>query len=503
MRISSLELKNCLAITELKFKPGKITLIDGTGKQGKTSILESIQKLFTNESERPEFVHTGAEKSETYAILDNGTSIKKYVNNQNKVTTVNVEKDGMKFKSAETVLKSMINENQLNPINLISMEDEKLSEYILSIIPIKVTTEDLEKWIGETPVNIDLNQHGLQVCKAVEKYLYDKRTDVNREVSHLKIQISDIQRKLPEKYNPEDWRNKSLSEKYEEIRKANENNQKIKEQQNIADSSEREIENLRTKCKVEITDVKEKYTNKKADKENTIKEKNDLIEKLKQEIALIQKEVDNIDDNCKEEVKTVTEKYTKLAEERKAETEIANKYVKENKTVDIESLEKEHKEIEDMKMHIRTADDLKEKEKQLKEKEIEANTLSKNVELMRNKPMELLLKAKMPVEGISVNNDGIVLINNRPIKNLSGTERIQFALDIVRASAGELKTILINGFEALSPSDQEEFIKSCTNDEFQYIITRVTDGLLRMLEINENGTIIDTETGEKLNTIRR
>jgi len=122
---------------------------------------------------------------------------------------------------------------------------------------------------------------------------------------------------------------------------------------------------------------------------------------------------------------------------------------------------------------------------------------------MRNKPMELLLKAKMPVEGISVNNDGIVLINNRPIKNLSGTERIQFALDIVRASAGELKTILINGFEALSPSDQEEFIKSCTNDEFQYIITRVTDGLLRMLEINENGTIIDTETGEELNTIRR
>ena len=111
MRISSLELKNCLAIRELKLKPGKITLIDGTGKQGKTSILESIQRLFTNESERPEFVRSGADKSETYAILDNGTSIKKYVNNQNKVTTVNVEKDGMKFKSAETVLKSMVNEN--------------------------------------------------------------------------------------------------------------------------------------------------------------------------------------------------------------------------------------------------------------------------------------------------------------------------------------------------------------------------------------------------------
>jgi hypothetical protein len=502
MKISLISLKNCLGIKELEFKPGKITLIDGTGKQGKTSIVESIQKTFTNTSERPEFVHSGSDKAEMYLVLDDGTNIKKYINKQGKVTTVNVEKDGIKYSSAETFLKGLINENQLNPINLINMDDKDLSEYILSLIPIVVTADDLEKWIDTVP-DVNFNLHGLQVCKAVETFLYDKRTDINRTVRNLTVQVDDIKKKLPEKYDPEKWRNESLTEKYEEIRRANENNSKIKEQETIKNNLEQDIDELRVKCRVDITDVKEKFTNSKKFKEITISEKQNQIEKLKQEIVLLEKDLENIDSNCNKEIKDVEEKYINFANERKQKTKQAEEYLSKNKTIEIEPLEKEHKKIEDMKSYIRTADSLIEKQNELKKNEKEANNLSNKLEIIRSKPTELLSKAKMPVDGLSVSDDGVVLIDNRPIKNLSGTERIEFVLDVVRESAGELKIILINGFESLSPSDQEAFIKKCNGDEFEYIITRVTDGLLRILQIDENGTIVDNNTGEILKSIKR
>jgi hypothetical protein len=151
-----------------------------------------------------------------------------------------------------------------------------------------------------------------------------------------------------------------------------------------------------------------------------------------------------------------------------------------------------------MKSYVRTADDLKIKQNELATKKIESSKLTDKIEYMRTKPQMLLAGAKMPVEGITVDGGGNVLINSRPIINLSGGERIKFVMNIVRATAGPLKIILINGFEALSPSGQAEFIKECTGDGFQYIITRVTEGGLRIKSIDDNGTVRDAETGEQL-----
>jgi exonuclease SbcC len=110
----------------------------------------------------------------------------------------------------------------------------------------------------------------------------------------------------------------------------------------------------------------------------------------------------------------------------------------------------------------------------------------------------LLSQAECPIVGMSIDGQGNVLVNGRPIINLSGGERIKFVMNIVRATAGELKIILINGFEALSPKGQKEFIAECTGDGYQYIITHVTDGDLRVTSISESGTAVDAETGEEI-----
>jgi hypothetical protein len=495
MRISQLKLKNCLGIRELEFKPGQITIIEGEEKQGKTSILESIQRFFWNKSERSgKFVYTDdegtAEKAETYIDLDDGTTMKKYINSENKVTTTSIEKDGMSPKAPETFLKSLVNENQLNPIDLIHMDDKKLSELILSLIPIKVTPENLIEWVGEVPPFVDCNKHGLQVCKDVADLYYNKRTEVNRRIKDLEGEIKGAKAKLPENYDPEEWRNVSLTEKYDAIKEANQKNSLRQSHQAKINNKDTMIESLKNQEKAAIAEILQKSADGKKATEERIAE-------LKRQIAALESELAQADAVCAEKVSATADHYKKLIADTENAAEESQKYLDENSVIDIEPLEAAHKETEEMKSYIRTADDLKAKEKELADKEAESKELTCKIEEMRIRPQVLLKQAKCPIPGMSVDGSNI-LVNGRPIINLSGGERIKFVMNIVRATAGPLKIILINGFEALSPKGQEEFIKECTGDGFQYIITRVTDGGLKITAIDENGTVRDAETGEQI-----
>lgn len=497
MRISMLNLKKCLGVKELEFKPGQITLIEGEEGQGKTSILESIQRFFWNKSERSgTFVYSDedgtAEKAEIYIDLDDGTSMKKYINKENKVTTTGIEKDGMSPKNPETFLKSLVNERQLNPISLIHMEDKELTDLILSLIPIKITEADVTEWLLESPPFIDYEKHGLQVCKDVEKLYFEKRTEVNRRVKDLEGEIKSDLAKLPEGYDAETWRSVSLAEKYEVIKEANESNKQIEQHQAKVDGLALVIEGLRNQAKAKIADIKQKSAD---DKKTT----EDEITKLKQQINILEGKLSQADAVCAEKVKTTTEHYKSLAETAEKDAEKSKEHLKTNKPTDIEPLEVAHKEAEVMKSYIRTADDLKVKQNELVTKKSEAEKLTDKIEYMRTKPQMLLANATMPVEGITVDNQGNVLINNRPIINLSGGERIKFVMSIVRATAGALKIILIDGFERLSPKGQKQFIDECSGDGFQYIITKVTEGNLKITAIGETGKAVNAETGELIN----
>ena len=144
-----------------------------------------------------------------------------------------------------------------------------------------------------------------------------------------------------------------------------------------------------------------------------------------------------------------------------------------------------------MKSFIITADDLKVKQALLAQHETTISTLKDKIEYMRAKPQILLTKSEMPIAGISVDEEGNVLVNKRPIVNLSGGERIKFVMNIVRATVGDLVTILVNGFESLSLTAQEAFIKECTNDGYQYVVTKVNDSDLTIKTITEDGKFID------------
>jgi hypothetical protein len=495
MNISFLKLKNCLGIKELEFKPGQITLIEGAEQTGKTSVLESIQRFFGGKPERSDnFVYsedgTTADRAETFIDMDDGTKMKKYYSKDGKITTSSVVKNGMSPNNTEAYLKGIIGERQLNPISLIHMEPKDLSTLILSFIPIKVTADDLKEWGYEPNPFIDYNKHGLQVCKDVEKAYYDKRTTVNARIKDLTGEIKGDKEKIPKNYDPEAWRNVSLSEKYDAIKAANKVNEDRQVHQVKVDSKEAALEGLRNQAKIAIADVKQESAENKKDTEN-------LITELKRQITVLENELSQADAVCTEKVKTTTAHYKGLADAVEKNAEESTKYLAEHPVIAIEPLETAHTEAEEMKSYIRSADDLKVKEKELADKEIESQKLTEKIEYMRTKPQMLLAKAEIPIKGITVDGQGNVLVYGRPPINLSGGERIRFAVNAARETANpDFKLILINGLEALSPAGQKEFIEECTGDGYRYIMTKVADGALKITVIDESGRAVDAETGE-------
>src|SRR5665648_944899 len=70
MRVSRIEIKNFIGIKELKLDLGKINIITGRKGEGKTSIIQSIQKGVTNQNERVEVIRHG-EEEETFFTQPN------------------------------------------------------------------------------------------------------------------------------------------------------------------------------------------------------------------------------------------------------------------------------------------------------------------------------------------------------------------------------------------------------------------------------------------------
>lgn len=457
MKVSLFRFKNCLGIDELEVKPGKITLIQGKTGAGKTSILETIEKFFTNKGCRPKFVKGDAEKAETYILLDDGTEMKKTFNQDGKPSYVSVVQNGMSPKNVETFLKSLMSDAQINPIKWMELPDSEQNKAILETIPMQVTREELIDWVGEVPSafgkEVDLSQHALKVCKDVENYYYEKRKSVNSELKVLKADVENLKKKIPEGYNADEWRTVSLQEKYEAVTKAN------------------EINSNRIKCQAQIDTVNTRVEAIKTERDLKVKQLEDEIKRLKAD-----------------------------AEERinieQRNVEIAKRYLEKNSGIDIAPLDAAYKEAEEMKSFIKTYDEWQEKSAKLSIVEKEAKTLTDKIEFMRTKPQMLLSKANMPIEGLSIDAGGNVLINELPIKNLSDGEKMEFVMSIVKATAGPLKLILIDGFEKLSPERQKLFMDNALKDDFHYIVTKVTDSDMQIVSINEEGLSIDAETGE-------
>ena len=530
MKISRLSIKNFLGIEDKELDFKKINYIKGEKGCGKTSILEAIEKVFTNKNRRTEIVRHGETESCLYVKTDDGLEIDRKIRTD-KSDYLKVRKNEAAAPSTETFLRSMIHGEIFRPLDWINLSIQEQTKSILSMLEINWTMDQIQGWFSEIPSDIDYdNMHILQILKAIENKYFKEREANNREIKELDIQVKGMMDELPAGYDGEVWRNKKLQDYYAKVTEAQKINHYIEEAKTLKENYESKVNSLnnsaegdKSKIKLKFSEQRQdirdiielskskiqkakefinganekveielskldneleaeyqallqKYTEKKDLKKKEIlsqsEEQKDLISINENKIAAKEQELISIDDIEKAEIVAVDEKLKSDIEKEKIRIGKASKYLEENTPVDIGPLQSQAEEVERMQSYIREYDRMVEiRDGKLQGKKDYSLSLTNKIEKARELPGELLKTAKMPIDGISVDSKGLIRINGTLIDGLSDGEKLDLSLIIAKAQCGELKLICLDRFESLNPKAREELIKKIATDDYQYIIT--------------------------------
>lgn len=465
MQIKRLEMYNALGIKEFEISPGKITLIQGKNESGKTSILEGIEKILYNRNRRVDFVRKGEKEATLYAELDDHTKIDKKVKSDGD-TRSKVIKEGVILPKPESMLKSLVGEYAFNPIDFLGKTDKEQTEILLSLIPMRITEDQLRKWTGEVPL-VNLDNHAIKVLEYLaEKYFYDKRTIANTELKDVTNQIDSLRTQLPDNYDPDQWKDIDLYSLHEKVRVAQDHNQRISEAQKFIDEFA----------------VKQVEINRKYDLDKKTRVEQDLlrVSEIEVEIARLKEELASIKGKQSEAL-------GQIELSREADLKSLNETMKErkdflsiSKVAPVDDLLAEAKRTEEMKGYLNISGNLKKLDGGKSIKEKEAKRLDKLVNFLRKKPAELLSGIKLPIKGLSVNEEMQVSIDGLPIANLSTSRQITLAIEIARATSGKLKLICIDRYETLDQEHRKTLLDEISKDDFQYFISEVTSGNLKV-----------------------
>lgn len=507
-KISRLEIKNCLGITELEVQAGKVNLIRGGNERGKTSVLEVIEKAVRNTKRRARFVKDGADEATLYVALDDSTAIDRKIKADGKETS-KITRSGASIPKPETYLKGLIGDGfGFNPVDFMAKKGEDQTKILLNLIPMTVTDEELMDWFGEVPP-VNLNQHAIDVLTYLaEKYFYDKRTLANGEVKECLSEIKALFEQLPDNYNGDDWREVNIGELWGKVKDAQQLNTMRNQAQDFVDTWDIKMANIDRKYDLQIREQQDLFEFK-ADKarksveddkqvivdeifaiENEISEMEEEIKRLqegiqscKNRIILKENDLKNIDDGLvaariegleKERDASIKAIDERRDEEKKAVQTRGDKacqFLEENPAKEIAPLEEAANTAETMKGFIALYDQMRTKQGDLSVKQANATRLDECVALARKLPAELLKSIELPIKGLGINDEMQITIDALPISNLSTSRQIRLALDIARATAGELKLICVDRFESLDAINQELFLEEIARDDFQYFIS--------------------------------
>ena len=546
--ISFLKVNSFLGVDELELSPGKVNIFKGPMGSGKTSVIEAIEKTFTNKSRRTEVIKHGEEEATLFVELNDGLEIDRRLRTE-KGDYLKVRKSDEGVPSTEKFLRTLVNGNIFRPLDWVNLSVKEQTKSLLSMLEINWSEQDIVNWFGDLVDDIDYSQHILLILKSIEQKYYKIREEVNREVKELNARINALYEELPAEYDGEAWREVKVQEYYAKVSEAQEinrlidmakglqesfndkveaikargekqkanitlnykehredindiialSNSKIERANNFIDNSNNTLENelnkLDNQLESEYQALLQKYSVLKDEKKRevlaAVEEQKDIIAINNNKIATKEQELRSLDEKEEAEKVAVDEKVANEIEKEEIRIGKASSYLKENTQVDIEPLQAEADYVAEMVGYLRDWDRIIEiRDGILASKQAYSSELTSKIEKARNLPGELLKTAKMPIDGISVDVDGRVRINGVLIDGLSSGEKLRLAMKVAKAQAGLLKLICLDGWEKINEKSQNELLEEMTTDEYQYFVTQVTDTESNEVEIEKIGEVV-------------
>ncbi len=482
MKVTKIKIKNLFGISEYEADGTSVELIGRNGS-GKTSVLDAIKYALTNRSERDYIIKNGSHEGEIFIETDTGLSINRKPR-EGKAPYKSIKQGKTEIPAPESFLNEIFTPLQLNPVDFIQMNAKEQNRLILDLIDFKWDLNWIARQFGELP-DVNYEQNILQVLNDIQAEnspYYMRRQNLNREKRLKDDHIKEISADIPNNYQPEKWKNYSLSDIYSKIEAAKEHNNKIENAISLKRSFDNEVRGLEAQKEIELSAM-----NKKADEYKSQLETE--IARLEEQIKSSKEKLSKIEEQKEQRTKAIDAEFQVQKASVNAELEANKKYLDMEKQ-DFSELQKEAETAEKMKSHLNEYERMKSYQFEVDGLIQMSEELTEKIELARTLPGEILKKSNIPVEGLSISDEGIPLINGLPVSNLSEGEKLDLCMNIAISNPSSLQILLIDGVEKLDQNHRDKLYEKCKEKGLQLIATRTTD--------DEDLTIIQLEESVNL-----
>lgn len=187
-----------------------------------------------------------------------------------------------------------------------------------------------------------------------------------------------------------------------------------------------------------------------------------------------------------------------LAEQKQVENdlEIARKSALDLHDESTEELEQNISNIEEINRKVRANLDKEKAEDDAKTYRDQYNSLTKDLEDVRDKKAELLNAAELPLPELSV-KEGELIYKGQKWDNMSGSDRLKVSTAIVRKLNPNCGFVLLDKLEQMDMKSLQEFGEWLEAEGLQAIATRVSTGDECSIII-EDGYVVGQQVPEEL-----
>ena len=467
MKISKIKITNLFGIKEQTLD-GKSIEISGSNGQGKTSVLDAIRYGLTNSSNRDYIVKKGETEGEILIETDTGLSINRKKRTQSS-DYKSIKQNEKEVNSPETFLKDIFTTMQLEPVEFCAMSKQEQNRVILDLIEFDWDLNWIKEQFGEIPSGINYEQNILQILHDIQAEngsYYQLRQNLNRDIRNNRAFITDIAESLPDNYNADKWEQFNLTEKLKELMTIKERNARINEAKQFIGNFDNKVKGYEAERQIAIA-AEEK--NMMIEKENLQKD----IARMEEQIKAAVEKIENMDKILEDKTKTINLEYEKKVVALNESIGRAKEFA-DMPIVDVTTLQAECDLAEKMKSYINEYKRMINYQEQNDQLEAQSQEYTRKIDLARNLPAEILKTATIPVKGLTVEN-GMPLIDGKPISNLSEGEQLILCVDVALSKPNNLKLILLDGVEKLSDTNREILYNKCKEAGLQFIATRTTN----------------------------
>lgn len=467
MNISKIKIKNLFGIKEYEAN-GKSVELSGKNGTGKTSVIDSIRYALTNKSDREYIIRNGETEGEILIETDNGIRIDRKPRTQ-QADYKSVKHNGMEVGSPEAFLKDIFTTLQLSPVEFMAMDKKHQNAIILDMIEYDWSLQTIKDWFGEIVPDINYEQNILQVLNDIQSekgYYFLRRQDINRDVRNKKAFVEEIAENIPEGYEAEKWEKESLNGIYTEIEQIRKENETIDKALQLIENRNNKVRKFEADKEIALAALNREFDTR------TSQIANDVIS-LKAQIKALETERDGLAEKKIDKVSVIENQYKANVSKYDAEVEEYKEYTGKEKKSTVELSEKADM-VEKMKSHINEYRRMVVLQNEVEDLVAQSEELTRKIEKARTLPGEILETAIIPIKGLTV-KDGIPLINELPISNLSDGEKLDLCIDVALQKPNGLQIILIDGVEKLSTDLRTKLYEKCKAKGLQFIATRTTD----------------------------